>query len=215
MENKFEIKSGKAVLSDPCYELGTWCQGVVDKVKNGEWRADVFYTPEGRWGNRVAALISYHKDYPTTTNDIQADGKLLDFDGGVDSGQFGYFDFDGYRKDDSIIGVARLCPNHGDIICEDEPWYSMCCDRTINDDSWGVLPLGVVSSSGYGDGSYPTYGIKNNKGEYVGFTTIFIAPDDMEDDEEPEDMGDDEEPEDMFEDGEHDPAGGTGLHSHE
>ena len=42
----------------------------------------------------------------------------------------------------------------------------MCCDRTLSED-WGVLPLGVVSSSGIGDGSYPTYGVKNEKGEFT------------------------------------------------
>ena len=52
MENKFEIKSGKVVLSDPCYELGTWCQGIVNNVKNGEWFADAEYVDS--FGNRVA-----------------------------------------------------------------------------------------------------------------------------------------------------------------
>lgn len=203
MEQKFEIKSGKVVLSDPCYELGIWCQGVIDKVKNGEWIGKAEHLDAGDWGQRVAVLFAYHKNYPTTSDDIISDGELLPFEGGVDSGQFGYFDFEGYRNDDSIKNVARICTNPEHIICEDEPWYSICCDRTIQGDSWGVIPLGVVSSSGYGDGSYPTYGIKNNEGQYVGFTTIFISKDEDEDNE------------DMFEDDELDPAGGHGLSSHE
>lgn len=220
MEQKFEIKSGKVVLSDPCYELGTWCQGVINNVKNGEWCAEATHVES--WGRRVASLVSYHKDYPTTANDVMADGKILNFDGGVDSGQFGHFDFDGYRDDNSIIGVPRICPEPENIICEDEPWYSMCCDRTIGGDGFGVLPLGVVSSSGYGDGSYDTFGIMNENGEYVAFATIFITDADMEDDsddDQPELTGDDfpgsDEPEDMFPDDEVDPAGGHGLSSHE
>ena len=177
MKNKFEIKSGKVVLSDPCYDLGTWCQGVVNNVKNGEWLADAEHVDS--FGNRVAVLISYHKDYPATPDDIM-DGELLPFDGGVDSGQFGHFDYDGYREDETVQGVERISE---DIICEDEPWYSICCDRTMSNDGFGVIPLGVVSSSGYGDGSYPSYGIKNEEGEYVGFATMFIFPDDLEDED--------------------------------
>jgi len=174
MEQKFEIKSGAVVLSDPCYERGTWCQGVVENVKNGEWRGEANHIDTGGWGGRVASLVSYHKDYPTTADDIRADGELLKFRGGVDSGQFGHFDRDGYRNDESVAGVERLYKDGEHIIREDEPFYSICCDRTLSDDSWGTIPLGVVSSSGYGDGSYDTYGIKNSQGEYVGFATFFI-----------------------------------------
>jgi len=202
MENKFEIKSGKAVLSDPCYELGTWCQGVVDKVKNGEWIGDVDYLDAGDWGRRVTALLSHHKDYHTTADEVFATGEKLPFDGGVDSGQFGHFDYDGYRNDETIAGVKRISED-ADIIREEEPWYSICCDRTLGDKRFGVIPLGVVSSSGYGDGSYDTYGVKNADGEYVAFATMFIN-----------EVAEEDEPEDMFPD-ELDPAGGHGLSSHE
>ena len=30
----------------------------------------------------------------------------------------------------------------------------MCCDRTLNEIGAGVIPFGVVSSSGLGDGQY-------------------------------------------------------------
>jgi hypothetical protein len=187
MDNTFEIKSGKAVLSDPCYDLDVWCMGIIDKVKNGKWVADTYHV--NSWGRRVAVLSAHHIDHKLDPLEIQEEGELLPFDGGVDSGQFGYFDFDGYRKDETILGVERIAKDPQHIICADEPWYSMCCDRTLTGDNWGVLPLGVVSSTGYGDGSYPTYGIKNAEGEYVGFTTIFIAEDDglASDDEEEED----------------------------
>jgi len=180
MEQKFEIKSGAVVLSDPCYEQGTWCQGIVKNVKNGEWFGEAIHLDAGEWGNRVAALLSYHKDYPTTADDVRADGEKLRFTGGVDSGQFGHFDYAGYRNDESIAGVERLCKDSEHIICADEPWYSICCDRTLAGDSWGVIPLGVVSSSGYGDGSYDTYGIQNGEGEYVAFATFFITDEEEE-----------------------------------
>lgn len=177
---QFEIKSGKLVLSDPCYDLGTWCQGIVDGVKKGKWVGDVEYIDS--FGHRVAKLWAYHEDYPMSGDDIKGYGEILEFTGGVDSGQFGYFDHEEYRNDNIVQGVERVTPD--DVICDDEPWYSICCDRTLSKDKWGEIPFGIVSSSGYGDGSYPTYGIKDVDGkEWVGFVTLFIWDDDEEDDE--------------------------------
>lgn len=170
MEKTFEIVSGKVVLSDPCYELGTWCQGVIDNVKNGTWIAEIEKSSEGR----VSRLFAYHKDEHLDGYIIETNGEHLKFDGGVDSGQFGFFDYDRYRDDNSIIGVERLCKDLFDIICENQPFYSICCDRTLCSEMWGVIPFGVISSSGYGDGSYPVFGLKNHKDEYVGFSVVFI-----------------------------------------
>jgi hypothetical protein len=183
MKKEFEIKSGKIVLSDPCYDLGTWCQGVIDKVKNGVWVSEIEESSDGR----ISMLLSYHKDNHASFEYVMEDGDLLNFDGGVDSG---HFDYDGYRDDESMKNVARIADKDQMRICEDEPFYSMCCDRTLSFDMWGVLPQGVVSSSGYGDGSYPTYGIKNDDGEYVAFLTIFIDPREDELDDDTDEPGD-------------------------
>jgi hypothetical protein len=32
---KFYIKSGKVMVSDPCYKIGTWCQGTLKNIKKG------------------------------------------------------------------------------------------------------------------------------------------------------------------------------------
>lgn len=32
---EFKCKSGKLIVSDPCYPLGTWCQLVLNNVKEG------------------------------------------------------------------------------------------------------------------------------------------------------------------------------------
>lgn len=29
----FENKSGTLIVSDPCYDLGTWCQGIIENAK--------------------------------------------------------------------------------------------------------------------------------------------------------------------------------------
>ena len=54
---------------------------------------------------------------------------------------------------------------------------------------FGSFPFGVVTRSGYGDGSYPTTGIKDEEGNYIALSTVFCY-DDLED---LEDEYDDEE----------------------
>jgi hypothetical protein len=37
----FVITSGALRVTDPCYEPGTWCSGMLDNVLNGTWQAQV------------------------------------------------------------------------------------------------------------------------------------------------------------------------------
>ena len=189
----FEVVSGKMVLSDPCYELGTWCQGVVDNVKNGTWVGIIEQSDEGNWGTRNSILISLNKEEWERTPKLEywLVGKFnterLNFDGGVDSGQFGHFDYKNYRNDKVAEGLPKAFGD-GWSVEEGDEWYRACCHITLEEEyCFGVLPFGVVSSSGYGDGSYDTYGIRNHDGQFVGFMTIFIG------NEEEEDYYDDEE----------------------
>jgi len=176
---KFNITSGVMVCSDPCYEIPTWCQGIVENVKNGEWEAEVETSNEGGWGERIAVLKVNHVNAK-----LSGGFKLLNFDGGVDSGQFGFFDKDFYRNDE----VAKDLPKEdfGDNYDENEgdSWYRAVCSLTLGVESWGVLSGGAVSSSGFGDGSYNVYGSKDESGEYVAFYVVFIGDDDDDDDDE-------------------------------
>lgn len=187
MENrKFEVTSGKMVLSDPCYELGTWCQGIAENVKNGTWVGVLEQSDEGAWGVRNSILISMNVEAmeknPLLERELMSSGDLINW-GGVDSGQFGHFDYANYRKDENAIDVPKVWEDEWESQ-EGDKFYRACCYQTLEtEDSFGVVPFGVLSSSGYGDGSYPTYGIKDENGEWVGFMTIFIGDDEDEDDE--------------------------------
>ena len=195
MENrKFEVTSGKMVLSDPCYELGTWCQGVAENVKNGTWVGVLEQSDEGAWGVRNSILISMNveamKKNPLLERELMSSGDLINW-GGVDSGQFGHFDYANYRKDENAIDVPKVWEDEWESQ-EGDKFYRACCYQTLEtEDSFGVVPFGVLSSSGYGDGSYPTYGIKDENGEWVGFMTIFIGDED-EDNEWEEEFEEDE-----------------------
>lgn len=39
----FEVNSGALQVTDPCYEVDTWCAGKLENVKNGTWFAKVGY----------------------------------------------------------------------------------------------------------------------------------------------------------------------------
>ena len=85
----------------------------------------------------------------------------------MDSGQAGIFDASHY-DDDSIFREKAAC-NYG------TEWYNHCCDITLSWPCAGVLPYGVVSSSGFGDGGYPAVMHCNENGETDFICVVFIV----------------------------------------
>lgn len=157
---EFEVKSGKVMITDPCYKLDTWCALNNIKVLPGKYSAFVIKSDEGDWGVRVAQLYVIHSDYlfelvddyltkvSSLDNHYQfsdnfcADLGLGQVDlgsVGVDSGQMSVIDSETYA--------------HTDTEFNDE-FYDMVCALTLNQEQWGVFENGAVTSSGYGDGSY-------------------------------------------------------------
>jgi len=186
MNQKFEITSGSLVCSDPCYTTDVWCMSIVNGVKKGTWIANSnIDTVPGGWGERNCDLTIHHKDVHINERAWEEISGTF----GVDSGQFGFFDADHYRKAESVKDMAKYdfgkdyLSDHTDP--DADKWYHACAKITLdNPESWGVLPNGVVSSSGLGDGSYDVYGIKNVEGEYVAFRVVFIDMDELQEDEE-------------------------------
>ena len=153
---EFEMTSPVMRVSDPCYERDVWCCGTVDHCKLGTWEAGVLKTDEGEWGTRCAVLAARHKDTGPDFNAIHSGNvrkmtsKCVEqpFEVGVDSGQAGFFD-DAFYQNDTIF-EEQPASNFatGDF------WYRHVCDITLGKMLAGVLPYGVVSSSGFGDGGY-------------------------------------------------------------
>ena len=191
MIKQFESTSGKLVCSDPCYKIPTWCQGIVENVKNGVWGAEINLSDEDDWGMRVASLYIVNEHANATMTDIETkifEDEPLNFAAGVDSGQFGFFDFAHYRNDESAKALPKQDFGENYDVQEGDAWYRACSNLTLGDEQWGVLPNGVVSSSGFGDGSYDVYGYKDAYGEYVAFAVVFIYDEDDEEDEDWESM---------------------------
>lgn len=168
-----KIILGKEVMvSDPCYEVPTWCQIKVSNVLPGNYYADATRIDSGDWGDRIGYLISIHEDY------IGKDLKWKTHTGevGVDSGQAGIFSMESYRNDSKVDEIGL---GDGDVSFFDsfpidrskedgERWYRCMCSRTLGKQQWGTYSNGVVSSSGLGDGGYVLY-VARDKRKVVGF----------------------------------------------
>ena len=133
----FMISSGVIVASDPAYtiEPPTWCQGIIENVKNGEWVATVETDPSS---GRIAVLMVSHKDVNLELSDMFVDEEKFPFDGGVDSGQFGFFDKDAYRKDELVKDLPKSNFGEGYDEKSGDTWYRAVCALTL------VIPCMVL-----------------------------------------------------------------------
>ena len=110
------IKLGeKVMVSDPCYGLDTWCQGVLENVLPGDYNCKVEHIDEGVFGVRVAAIEAIHQDARVIRYEAQ------DFEVGVDSGTAGIFDYDYYVKYHKSSKESDHC---------DDNWYDRIYDLT-------------------------------------------------------------------------------------
>lgn len=180
MTTKIKLGS-EVVVSDPCYQIPTWCQAQVDGVLPGTYSTSTKRTSTDGWGNRISYLVCIHDDYCGQAGDLK--WKRYNAEIGVDSGQAGIFSKDSYRND-SIVDSIGL--GDGDVSFfgqlpwsemghnkeTGEQWYQAMCSRTLGTNQWGTYDEGVVTSSGLGDGSYDLYVAKVNK-KIVGFIIDF------------------------------------------
>lgn len=186
-ENQIRL-GGEVIVSDPCYEVPTWCQEVIKNVRPGVYDTEALISNEGDWGDRVKTLTVLHENIKSPIWEHY--GTV-----GVDSGQMGVFCMTSYRNDDIANDLPWLTEKgdpFGDhpfrpVKEEGEQWYVKMCDRTLREEQWGVYDTGVVSSSGYGDGSYELQ-VCEMDGLIHGFRIIFID-DSYEEEDEYEEEG--------------------------
>lgn len=210
----FDVRSDQLVVSDPCYDLDTWCAGILKNPKKGKWFASVEKSDQGGWGNRVAELFACHEDFKGKSQWNYFLFDRCDFEVGVDSGQAGIFDLPVFRdkelkkphlqvghKEYNDRPFLRLLEINNTLPGGDEEkkkieqelsrppqttfdWYEMCCDKTLGNQSAGTIPGGVVSSSGFGDGGYTAYCAKDDVGQIIAVKVVFIDESDMENEDE-------------------------------
>ena len=172
----FDMETNNMILSDPCYMLETWCSARVC-AKKGRWYAFVAKVDAGDcWGIRNAILFAVHEDHIGENVDPLYYDELLSSDVGVDSGQSGIYDEAYYRHDEVIKHLVDVYWGNEKPICTEEPWYSANCARTLQKPHAGIVPHGCVASSGFGDGCYNAYGVKDANGECTHISIVFIPP---------------------------------------
>lgn len=171
----FTVSTGKLMVTDPCYDKGTWCTAAVENAAKGQWEAEVERVDCGMWGNRVQKLTVRAVGKKPTSHE------RLDADIGVDAG---------------VCGVFENKPNYGDI-----DWAKVCDEMKtafggIASKGNGFHCEGAWSSSGYGDGSYDAFVGCDENGEVVEITIDYgVTPDEEDESEEEEES----ESEDEFE----------------
>jgi len=166
----------EVIISDPCYEVPTWCQEIIKNVRPGVYDTQVDYRESAGWGERVHSLTVLHEIIKSPIWEHHCNNI------GVDSGQAGVFCMTSYRNDQMSQDLPWLTEKgdpFGDhpfrpVKEEGEQWYVKMCDRTLStEEGWGTYDTGVVSSSGYGDGQYELL-ISQMDGMVHGFKIIFI-----------------------------------------
>ena len=168
------ILGSEVIVSDPSYEVPTWCQEIIKNVRPGVYNTEVDYRKHNCYGERIHSLTVLHEIikrpvWKHHSNNI-----------GVHTGQAGVFCMTSYRNDDIVGNLPWLTEkgypfgNHPYPVKEEgQQWYVKMCDRTLTEKGWGTYDTGVVSSSGYGDGTYELL-VTEMDGMIHGFKIIFI-----------------------------------------
>lgn len=167
----FDLTEKTVIVSDPCYKLGTWCQGKLDNVKPGTWEAVVMEDESYGIFGIITELIAYHKDAVGDISYLEGKWEEQPFSIGVDSGQAGFFQKSVYQNNNTSLDYPDYF--RGEPEYEGSRWYGVCCDVTLSSVGAGVIEGGVVSSSGHGDGCYTLYTVEED-GEVIAMKIVFI-----------------------------------------
>lgn len=158
---QFEVSSSRIICSDPCYKEEP---GLIIDAINGLWNVMVETTNSKSWGRRIKSFEAHHEKFDYDNEEYH--------DLGVDSGQFGVFDFASYQNDKLVKPKAKL-PEWIDMERSGDQWYGYCCSKTLTKRGYGFVNGGFVSSSGFGDGTYRVT-IRTLANKAVGVEVIFI-----------------------------------------
>ena len=151
--------SDTVVVSDPTYELGIWCQGIIKNVLTGIYNCYIEISDENEWGLRCSGIFAINEDYELEESDYRFDTRE-EFEVGVDSAQAGIFDLDYYQK--------THMPDSS------EEWDEEIFEITTNKNKGGIIDKkGFVARSGFGDGAYDCCTAIRD-GKVVGIELVFI-----------------------------------------
>ena len=171
----FFCDSGKLIAIDPTYETDVLsdpgCAKLV-RCEKGQWNASVLlkdFTGASKFENCELEIV-----HQSIQNSSLLQWKLESVDICVDTGQVGFFDIEKYRNLEYLSLKDVKWSFDGKPAIKEDLWYSYCCELTSSKDLAGVIPGGVVSAAGRGDGSYSLYSGTHESSAIVGLKLIFI-----------------------------------------
>jgi hypothetical protein len=117
--------------------------------------------------------------YTKTIRTIEDGWEFVSDNIGVDSGQCGFFNIENYRNDSLDIPFADA---EGKDFYESyrktedgDHWYGKICGYTLRNEQYGELQgVGLVSSSGFGDGSYNLYAKRDSSRKGIALKVKFF-----------------------------------------
>lgn len=159
------------LVSDPCYNKPSDTNKlfqlniIISNVVNGKWKAYILKKEYSNCGQRIHTLLTHINSVDSfdSFNNFKKIGSAA-----VDSGQLGIFDIDHYPNDDT-----------GDF-GDNSTFYGKCCNQTLSDIGAGIVKsydsdcIGVVASSGIGDGFYGIYVHYDKDGYINGIMVDFL-----------------------------------------
>jgi hypothetical protein len=114
MINRGQIELGsKVIVSDPCYDLDTWCLGILDNVLPGTYNCSLYRSDKEP--HRVSSIYINHN---ISGNVLPME--KIPFSVGVDSGQAGFFDYPYFIQ----TREGKEDENWG--------WYDDACELTFS-----------------------------------------------------------------------------------
>lgn len=178
---EFTQKSSKMIVSDPYYDYIPKehkansrlfkLNNVIRNPSKGKWKVltMVYDKEDGRNARLLAINESIFNEDNNEKYLVMDWEKISNI--GVDSAMAGIYDLKHY-------GRIRKPKNSRKDEEDNDKWSEMNFNLTRNNkDNAAIFKNGCVSVSGYGDGFYPVYVLKDNKENVVGVQIIFIAND--------------------------------------
>lgn len=189
LEAQLELAAERATIKDKSADAAIIAQMMLQSY---ERELAEFKRGYERYTGRVAFLHIWHESSHVEGHDSFATMDVAPLEVGVDSGQAGFFDLDSF---------LATCMTRHDRDTPEHAVYERRCRLTCDYDNgrgdevhprWGVDGDGVVSSSGWGDGSYSCLTRRDSSGKLLSAVIVYLQEYDEEDEE---DLLADDEPE--------------------
>lgn len=175
----FSISSGVLVATDPGYDLGTartpGLGTVIEGCRDGTWIAVL---TKKRFQNEnwsiPSELLVYHE---SINNSATLEWKEIPEGLGADTGQVGIWEMKHFHNHSLVptdIKWTFGTENRPEPADPDDLWYSWCCELTNSENEASLMPHGIVSRSGYGDGGYPVFASRDAGGHIVALLVRFV-----------------------------------------